>query len=367
MRILLLSAYHANSHQAWAEGLMAALPEYQWTLLSLPPRHFSWRLRGNSLSWAMLEADTLAGDYELLVATSMTDLSGLRGLCPALCNLPSLVYFHENQFAYPASNQQRVSVEPQILNLYTALAADKVVFNSDYNRRSFLAGADSLLAKLPDFSPRAEVMAKLSASEVLPVGIAPPQSIGARRAGQRLSLLWNHRWEYDKGPDQLLALLRACDGAGLPLDVSIIGQQFRRRPEAFAQIKQLLDESQCLNSCHFGYIERRADYQAVLARADIVLSTALHDFQGLSVMEAVAAGCRPLLPRRLCYPQWFDEAYLYDSAPEDVEGEAASACAALAALLEEKQRRPLVSPNISSVYWPQLASQYRRHFRALSS
>ncbi len=366
MRVLLLSAYHADSHRAWAEGLMAALPECEWTLLSLPARHFSWRLRGNSLSWAMLQRDTLNADYDVLLATSMTDLSALRGLCPALCRLPTLVYFHENQFAYPASDQQRGGVEPQILNLYTALAADKVLFNSDYNRQSFLDGADALLKKLPDFSPRREVMGQLRRSEVLPVGLAACTA-PVRAAGERLSLLWNHRWEYDKGPEQLLALLRACEAAALPLDVSIVGQQFRRQPEAFAQLRALLDNSRCLRLKHFGYLEAAGDYRALLASCDVVLSTALHDFQGLAVMDAVAAGCRPLLPRRLCYPQWFAEPYLYASDLLQPSQEAAAACAALAELAAQKRRGPLAAPDLSALHWPVLASQYRQQLLALAA
>ncbi len=364
MRVLLLSAYHAESHRAWAEGLMAALPEWEWILLSLPARHFSWRLRGNSLSWAMLEGETLSADYDVLLATSMTDLSALRGLCPALCRLPTLVYFHENQFAYPASDQQRGGVEPQILNLYTALAADKVLFNSDYNRQSFIDGADALLKKLPDFSPRCEVAARLARSEVLPVGISPQQA-PPRSAGERLSLLWNHRWEYDKGPEQLLALLRACEAAALPLDVSIVGQQFRQQPEVFSQLRALLGNSRCLRLKHFGYLESAGDYRALLASCDVVLSTALHDFQGLAVMDAVAAGCRPLLPRRLCYPQWFAETYLYSSDLLQPSREADAACAALLALVALKRQGPLAAPDLSALYWPALAVQYRQQLLAL--
>src|SRR5690606_31607509 len=58
MRILLLSAYDADSHRRWREGLVRELPQHAWTVLALPPRHFSWRIRGNALSWAFGERDT---------------------------------------------------------------------------------------------------------------------------------------------------------------------------------------------------------------------------------------------------------------------------------------------------------------------
>ena len=102
MRILLLSAYDADSHIYWRKGLVAHLPEHQWTVLTLPGRYFSWRMRGNSMSWAFSEYETLSQPYDLVIATSMTDLSALRGFVPSLANTPTLVYFHENQFAYPS-------------------------------------------------------------------------------------------------------------------------------------------------------------------------------------------------------------------------------------------------------------------------
>ena len=51
----------------------------------------------------------------------------------------------------------------------------------------------------------------------------------------------------------------------------------------------------------FGFAPLR-DYRRLLLASDIVVSTALQEFFGISVMEAVAAGAFPVLPDRLSYP-----------------------------------------------------------------
>jgi glycosyltransferase involved in cell wall biosynthesis len=53
----------------------------------------------------------------------------------------------------------------------------------------------------------------------------------------------------------------------------------------------------------WGYQESRREYESALADADVVISTAVHEFFGISVVEAIAAGAQPLLPRRLAYPE----------------------------------------------------------------
>jgi hypothetical protein len=54
---------------------------------------------------------------------------------------------------------------------------------------------------------------------------------------------------------------------------------------------------------HYGYAESLADYARLLWDADIVLSTAIHEFFGVSIVEAIYCGCLPILPRRLSYPE----------------------------------------------------------------
>jgi glycosyltransferase involved in cell wall biosynthesis len=322
MRVLLLSAYDAHSHRRWREGLVAAFPELEWTVLALPPRNFAWRIRGNSLSWAFGERVLLQQPFDLLVATSMTDLSTLRGLVPALTRLPTLVYCHENQFAYPQGRQQQGKVESMMVNLYTLLAADRVVFNSSWNRDSCLDGIQGLLKKMPDAVPSGVVEHIAGKSRVLPVPLEAEwfSADGTVASGELLTIVWNHRWEYDKAPDRMFAALLQLQQAGMDFRVHVVGQQFREQPAVFADMHARLEA----HIGAWGMVQDVADYRLILQQSHVVLSTALHEFQGLAVQEAVACGCVPLVPDRLAYPEFFSEPFRYPSYLGDPEREGAA-------------------------------------------
>ena len=357
MRVLLLSAYDAPSHRYWRLGLQQYCENDQFTQLSLPARYFSWRIRGNSLSWAFQSRQLLERDYDLVIATSQVDLSSLRGMVPRLGSIPTLLYFHENQFAYPVSGEQHVSLEPQMVNLYSALCADRLVFNSSWNRDSFLQGVGALLRRLPDHVPAGLPQRLAARSQVLPVPIAAATA-SSRRPGSRLQLLWNHRWEYDKGPAILLAAIRCCVGHSLPVCFHIVGQQFKRRPKEFKQIETLTAATPEVIG-HWGMIADRHRYLALLDRADVVLSTALHEFQGLAVMEAVAHGCRPLVPNRLSYAELFGQAFRYQSSPDNANAEGETIATHLCSMLATPRGQWPASPSMSPYTWAQLGPRYR--------
>ena len=372
MRILLLSAYDAVSHRQWREALLALFPDEDWTTLVLPARYFNWRIRGNSLSWAFQHRSVLEQTYDLVIATSMVDLSSLRGFVPALAAIPTMVYFHENQFAYPHSEQQFSSVEPQILNIYTALAADKVVFNSQYNRDTFLHGAKQLLKKLPDQVPHGLVELLAENADVLPVPImqannplSQPEQEGAHKdRSQPLHLLWNHRWEYDKAPERFLAAVKICAEQGVKLSLSVVGQQFRNMPAVFDEAKRYWDDNYPGVIKHWGYVEAAADYIDLLQEADGVVSTALHDFQGLAVLEAVASGCIPIVPNRLCYGEWFAEDFLYPSSIDSPDTEAEALAAHIANLTAQKLSNNLPKvPEMQAFSLAALKTQYQAIFQ----
>ncbi|WP_116365129.1 tRNA-queuosine alpha-mannosyltransferase domain-containing protein [Parahaliea mediterranea] len=371
MRALLLSAYDAPSHRYWQRGLRGMLPDWQWTCLGLPPRHFSWRVRGNPLHWALRERHTLEAGADRLIATSMVDLATLRGLVPALARIPSLLYFHENQFAYPPGRARHGLLEAQMVSLYSALAADQLAFNSAWNRDSFLAGVTALLKRLPDYAPPEAVALLADKSAVLPVPLLPGENApstfcpwrGQGAVNERpLRLLWPARLEYDKGGEGLEALLTVLLARGLDFELAIVGQQFRQVPEVFSRIQRTLGA----RLVQLGWLEAVADYQQLLAQADIVLATALHEFQGLAVMEAVERGCLPVLPRRLAYPELYPAPFLYPSHPDEPAREATGAADRVMALASALRRGTVQPPSVAGHSLAALAPRWRQALGALA-
>lgn len=353
MKILLLSAYDAQSHQYWRRNLVAQLPQYDWTVLCLPARYFSWRVRGNSLSWAFSQRQVLDQNYDLVIATSMTDLSALRGFVPRLASTPCLVYFHENQFAYPQTSNARSQVEPALLNIYTALAADLAIFNSAYNHSSFLDGAEKLLKKLPDQIPNGLSERLQETSMVLPVPLVDSHYVAHQTQAGALNILWNHRWEHDKGPELLLEALRQLSSLHTEFKLHIVGQQFRDSPAAFETIRS--EFATHLES--WGYVESEASYRQLLQHSDVVVSTAHHDFQGLAILEAVAAGCLPMTPKRLAYPEMLGNQHCYQDGPDQHIALAQQ----LDRLATAKRHSQLPSaPDISHLSWQSLKGAYQQ-------
>jgi glycosyltransferase involved in cell wall biosynthesis len=343
-KILLLSAYDAASHKLWRQRLTELLPQFQWIHLSLPPRNFAWKIRGNSLLWAQSERDLLEQHYDLLLATSMVDLASLRGFVPSLGSIPTIVYFHENQFEYPIDNERKESraidnIEPKLVPIYSALCANKILFNSNFNRDSFLEGVRKLFKKLPDKIPEAAYKA-LQKSEVLAVPIgqkkifdfaAKHQQEKANKVSSnqlnrdQLQVVWNHRWEYDKGPDLLLEVLRILVKRQLPIVLQLAGEKFRHSPLEFEEICNLISKQASYTksqSIQCGYIEGQSTYYTLLCSVDVVLSTALHDFQGLAIQEACLAGCTPLVPDDLAYPEYFCTAFRYQRCEQNTQSAA---------------------------------------------
>jgi glycosyltransferase involved in cell wall biosynthesis len=303
MRILALEPYYGGSHQAFLDG-WAAAGRHEWTLLSLPAYKWKWRMRHAAVTFAGEVRPRLAqgARWDLLFCSDMLNLAEFLGLAPKeIRDLPSLLYLHENQLTYPLRAESERDYQFGLTNMTSALAARGVWFNSGFHRDSFLEALRAILSRMPDHQPFDAIEQIRAKAEVFPPGVHPFPARGPREPGP-LRILWAARWEHDKNPEEFFAALKRLKDRQIPFRISVIGEQFREVPEVFAQTHE--DFADRID--RWGYQPERADYEAALLAADVFVSTAAHEFFGLSAVEATLAGAYPLVPRRLAYPEVFD-------------------------------------------------------------
>ncbi len=319
MRVFLISGYHSGSHRSWADGYIAS-SRHDVHLVSLPGRFWQWRMSGGFVTLAdgVVELAQRVGVPDLILATSMVDVAGLRGLVePRVGALPTALYMHENQVTYPATGRTKVEQSRGLTTWTSLLAADAVAFNSRFHLDSLLEALPPFLRSFPDESHEGLVERVAAKATVLPVGC----SLRSLHTGPKTSpplVLWNHRWDTDKAPGEFLSLVSDLADSGLQFAVALAGERFvDQRPDHEGAVQALGDRVVI-----DGYLSRD-EYEAVLAAASLVVSTAAQEFFGISVVEAMHAGAFPVLPDRLVYreriPEPLHERCLYRSHDHAVD------------------------------------------------
>ena len=141
MKIVLIEPYFSGSHKSWATELKF-FSRHKIEIISLPGKFWKWRMHGGAISLAK-QFMHMNFSPDLILATDMLDLTTFLSLTKSrTAQVHSALYFHENQFSYPWSNSDRDIQEKRdhhygFINLSSALAADHVLFNSQYHQDSF--------------------------------------------------------------------------------------------------------------------------------------------------------------------------------------------------------------------------------------
>lgn len=318
MNILLIDPFYDTSHKAWAEGYKR-YSAHDVDIISLPPRFWKWRMYASAIeiSQQIKEIET---PPDLIMVTDMMDLTLFKALLPKEWTpIPIILYFHENQLTYPWS-----ATDPDVklqrdghyafMNYTSALVADHVCFNSAFHMQSFLGALPEYISAFPDYRNEQTIEEIKTKSTVLYLGLDlkrfDPFSHLQKKSVP--TILWNHRWEYDKNPEAFFNVLFRLKEEGITFQLIVTGSKSKRFPEIFDMGRDTLQDE----IIHIGYAESFEAYASLLWQSDILPVTNNQDFFGISVVEAAYCGLELILPNRLTYPELYGTAQFYNSDEE---------------------------------------------------
>ncbi|NXW06463.1 GTDC1 protein, partial [Fregetta grallaria] len=412
MSVLLIEAFYGGSHKQLMDLLQEELQE-DCVLCTLPAKKWHWKARTAALYF--MQTVPTSTNYRILFASSVLNLAELAALRPDLGKLKKILYFHENQLAYPVQKCQERDFQYGYNQILSCLVADVVLFNSAFNMESFLTSIGKFMKLIPDHRPKdlekiirpkcqvlyfpvrfpdvsrfmpehklahlekvigvkrngdayqleglpgqqksralgalmknsnahresglCEAQPGLGATqhEGLPSPLTAPARLNKSEASEStnpcqeedkqhltfnlsnilsgrdyrqrpLHVAWPHRWENDRKHQPELFV---CHYLSEPCQLS--GPRLIAICSIFSEAKKALGSS----VLHWGYLPSKDDYFQALCMADVVISTAKHEFFGVAMVEAVYCGCYPLCPKALVYPEIFPAEYLY-STPEQL-------------------------------------------------
>jgi glycosyltransferase involved in cell wall biosynthesis len=233
-------------------------------------------------------------------------------------------------------------------------AADAIYANSQFHRDSLARELPKLLGRAPDHAHVDAVDPAVGRISVLPVGVELSRLLDARREVRNgpPRIVWNQRWEYDKDPERFFEAVLAAGDDAVDFELVLAGENVRVDPREFDHARAVLGD----RVVHVGYLPR-TEYCDMLLGADVVVSTARQEFFGIAMVEAMAAGAVPLLPRRLSYPEIVPERYhaavLYDDDELEVR---------LATTLRDiggaRQRLTGLRESMRGFDWKQISPRY---------
>lgn len=283
MKILLVETFFKGSHKSWANDVVKYLDEFDIELLT--ENTSTWKEAMLS-SVAKLTRPKL-NNYDLVIVTSMVDLIKFKERFKFIC--PHIIYFHENQKAYPWTkngNNNKQDLFSQIQQK-SALEAEALLFNSEFNLNTFCESDTSLRQK----------------SQVLPIGLNT-DILESNRVpkNKELTILWNHRWEYDKNPSRFFDILKDLKNR-VNFKLIVTGQSPEHvENHIFTKAKTEFTEQ----IIHFGHVKSREEYVKLLWQSHLSIVTSNHDFFGISICESTLCEVQNLLPMDLAYPEHFN-------------------------------------------------------------
>jgi len=318
MKFLFLEPFYGGSHRDFADGWVRN-SRHRIDLVTLAARFWKWRMRGAALHFARKVQGP--SDYHGLIVSNLMSLADLKALWGVDCP-KALVYFHENQLSYPLPPGETMDYQFGFTDITTGIVADRLLFNSKTHMDAFFDALPGFIEMMPEYRPRWVIeQIRAKAAVLYPGCNYPPGPANLRpwALSQPPLIIWNHRWEFDKSPESFFSALDSLISIGQEFRLALLGENFQFVPKEFLTAGEKLGK----RVVQYGYEPSKEKYREWLRQGVVVVSTAIQENFGISVVEAMRHGCYPLLPNNLVYPelipQEFHDDCLYNSQEELVE------------------------------------------------
>ncbi len=360
MLVDLVNPWHRGSHRRWAEGYAAA-SGHAVRLVALEGAAWRWRLQAGAIpvAEALTDAWRAEGPPDVLLVSGMVDTAVLLGLLRPPPSTRVVVYQHESQVARPRPDQPEAR-DAVLAQWRGWLAADEIWFATEWHRAEALRG----LVRFAEAQPGPEITRTIrmmaERTTIVPVGVDLEAFTPAVGDDGPPVVLWSHRWEPDKEPEVFAAAVDRLADDGVPFRLALAG--------AFGDAGGSPVFDHLLE--HHGErivasvpLDRDA-YVSAVRSADVVVSTAAHEFFGVSVVEALAAGSVPVVPDRLSYPELLGE---HAGLAYPDRGFGSALRAAVTDLAVARERSAGLAASMRRFDWAVVAPEMDRRLAALST
>ncbi|XP_074926348.1 tRNA-queuosine alpha-mannosyltransferase isoform X5 [Chelonoidis abingdonii] len=333
MSILLIEAFYGGSHKQLADLLQEEIEEC--VLYTLPAKKWHWRARTAALYF--MQTVPANANYRILFASSVLNLTELIALRPDLGKLKKVLYFHENQLAYPVQKYQERDFQYGYNQILSCLVADIVVFNSAFNMESFLTSIGKFLKLIPDHRPKDLEKIIRPKCQVLHFPVRFPdvsrfmpehklahleKITGVRGNGDTYLFRCLPFQQKYRATESLMKNSSSSPESGLCEAQSGLCTTQQERLQYPLTSLEKLNKSEASESTN-QEVSCQEDKQHVTFNPCNLLSGTDYQQRPLHIVwphrwiEAVYCGCYPLCPNALVYPEIFPAEYLY-STPEQL-------------------------------------------------
>jgi len=234
----------------------------------------------------------------------------------------TIMYWHENQFEYPNKKAHYIGFK----ELHNFISSDINIFNSEFHKQDFYKKANKEINKFGLDSLTSVLDEKYDLSLVVYPGfdienintIKINKEITKRSTKYSPIILWNHRWSKDKDYFMFFSMMRHLKKNKYNFKLNIFGEAVIINNDDFINFKKQMGNY--INK--FGFLDSKNQYYEEILKSDIVISTAIEENFGISMVESMYLGLTPVLPNRLSYPELtpkeFHKKVLYNSYDEAI-------------------------------------------------